>query len=666
MGSFATIPPSNHVLADTGNQISQTNGITGSTNGIVRWGQPQKTVPGNGQPYVLAQGITVYGEHGNPVWTFKADDTAQPTTIIVYACGVGNKYVTYTIKVSGAGSYVLDATSYGSFNQGLATEIIPLPVPDVSGQVNVNYKDKNGNEIAPLQSLPSKTWKVNEIAPTYTTLNTTYSPTTITYQGKTYTLDQQLLPANANGSYLAGETVLVTYFYDLVETPAPKEVSGSLLVHYVDTNGTTIKTDSDLMTKSWLDNETAPTYTTWNTELSPQTITYNGETYQLLLAKKPTNADGSYAAGMTTEVTYVYQKNETPAPKEVSGSLLVHYVDTNGTTIKTDSDLMTKSWLDNETAPTYTTWNTELSPQTITYNGETYQLLLAKKPTNADGSYAAGMTTEVTYVYQKNETPAPKEVSGSLLVHYVDTNGTTIKTDSDLMTKSWLDNETAPTYTTWNTELSPQTITYNGETYQLLLAKKPTNADGSYAAGMTTEVTYVYQKNETPAPKEVSGSLLVHYVDTNGTTIKTDSDLMTKSWLDNETAPTYTTWNTELSPQTITYNGETYQLLLAKKPTNADGSYAAGMTTEVTYVYQLVEKPTPPVVTPPTQPIPLTHPTQITKPTMVLSKHTKAPIMAKVLPQTGESQTDSILAITGSFIMVGLILILLKKARKRD
>ncbi|MEG3312074.1 MucBP domain-containing protein, partial [Streptococcus sp. SS-4456] len=112
-------------------------------------------------------------------------------------------------------------------------------------------------------------------------------------------------------------------------------------------------------------------------------------------------------------------------------------------------------------------------------------------------------TTQVTYVYQKVTTPAPKP-NGSVVVNYVNTNGETIATSVNDTTDAALDTA----YDT--TDNKPAVIKHNGVTYYYKEVKAGDNESGKVVEG-TTEVTYVY---------EPAGSVTVNYVTTDGTVIK--------------------------------------------------------------------------------------------------------------------------------------------------
>ena len=456
-------------------------------------------------------------------------------------------------------------------------------------------------------------------------------PQEIAFEGKTY----ELVPA---GTYTVGEVddqghlkstdpttgkVIegdknVTYVYKLKETPA--EPKGNVYVHYVDTEGKSIKSDVT-------DEDAQPVDKDYDTVVDnrPQEITFEGKTYELVPA-------GSYTVGEVDDeghlkstdpttgkviegdknVTYVYKLKETPA--EPKGNVYVHYVDTEGKTIKSDVT-------DEDAQPVDKDYDTVVDnrPQEITFEGKTYELVPA-------GSYTVGEVDDeghlkstdpttgkviegdknVTYVYKLKETPA--EPKGNVYVHYVDTEGKTIKSDVT-------DEDAQPVDKDYDTVVDnrPQEITFEGKTYELVPA-------GSYTVGEVDDeghlkstdpttgkviegdknVTYVYKLKETPA--EPKGNVYVHYVDTEGKTIKSDVT-------DEDAQPVDKDYDTVVDnrPQEIEFEGKTYELVPA-------GSYTVGEVDDeghlkstdpttgkviegdknVTYVYKLKETPVEP------------------------------------------------------------------------
>ncbi|MFS9023939.1 accessory Sec-dependent serine-rich glycoprotein adhesin [Streptococcus australis] len=454
-------------------------------------------------------------------------------------------------------------------------------------------------------------------------------PQEIEFEGKTY----ELVPA---GNYKVGEVddqghlkstdpttgkVIegdknVTYVYKLKEEPI-----GNVYVHYVDTEGKTIKSDVT-------DEEAQPVDKDYDTVVDnrPQEIEFEGKTYELVPA-------GNYTVGEVDDqghlkstdpttgkviegdknVTYVYKLKEEP-----KGNVYVHYVDTEGKTIKSDVT-------DEDAQPVDKDYDTVVDnrPQEIEFEGKTYELVPA-------GNYKVGEVDDqghlkstdpttgkviegdknVTYVYKLKETPAePKK--GEVVITYVDEKGKEIQ-------KPRQDTPNSPYDTPYNTTEEgekPNTIkTPDGKTYKIV-------PKGDYPVGKVDEdghletsdpikgkvdkpksiITYVYKEvKETPA--EPKGNVYVHYVDTEGKTIKSDVT-------DEDAQPVDKDYDTVVDnrPQEIEFEGKTYELVPA-------GNYTVGEVDDqghlkstdpttgkviegdknVTYVYKLKETPAEP------------------------------------------------------------------------
>ena len=491
---------------------------------------------------------------------------------------------------------------------------------DVTGNVYVHYKDTEGNEL--------KTSVTDEVAQP---INKTYDtvvdnrPQTIEKDSKTYELvpagnytvgevddEGHLKSSDPTTGLVAKEDKNVTYIYKLKEEP-----KGNVYVHYVDTEGKTIKSDVT-------DEDAQPVDKDYDTVVDnrPQEIAFEGKTYELVPA-------GTYTVGEVDDeghlkstdpttgkviegdknVTYVYKLKEEP-----KGNVYVHYVDTEGKTIKSDVT-------DEDAQPVDKDYDTVVDnrPQEIAFEGKTYELVPA-------GNYTVGEVDDqghlkstdpttgkviegdknVTYVYKLKETPT--EPKGNVYVHYVDTEGKTIKSDVT-------DEDQQPVDKDYNTVVDnrPQEIEFEGKTYELVPA-------GTYTVGEVDDqghlkstdpttgkviegdknVTYVYKLKETPA--EPKGNVYVHYVDTEGKTIKSDVT-------DEDQQPVDKDYDTVVDnrPQEIAFEGKTYELVPA-------GNYTVGEVDDqghlkstdpttgkviegdknVTYVYKLKETPTEP------------------------------------------------------------------------
>ncbi|WP_029999109.1 MucBP domain-containing protein, partial [Streptococcus suis] len=289
---------------------------------------------------------------------------------------------------------------------------------------------------------------------------------------------------------------------------------------------------------------------------------------------------GTVEAGVTKEVTYVYQ--------EVKSDVVVEYYDTEGNPISGTETGNATSVVDTEDASVGTAYNTDdKKPATITAaDGTVYYYKEVKDTSAPTTGKVAATTTTVQYVYEK---------AGSVNVNYVDVNGTEIKADV-------LDVENGKPGSDYDTlaDNRPDTIVAkDGKTYKLVPAGDyPVGAvaadsnlasgdapTGAVEVGLTKEVTYVYQ--------EVKGNVIVNYVDENGNPISgiTDAGTETASTVeDTPESSTGTPYNTtDLRPNTITTaDGKIYKLVPSAIPANETGKVVEG-TTEVTYVYELVQ-----------------------------------------------------------------------------
>ena len=490
-------------------------------------------------------------------------------------------------------------------------------VYEKAGQVVVHYTDEKGNTIQE-DAVDTKDGKPNS---DYNTADNGMKPNRITTpEGKVYELIPQSTKGDETGKVKAGETTEVTYVY--------KEITGNVVVHYVDTEGNTLAED----TKDVENGSLSEKYDT--TDNKPAKLEKDGQVYYLTAKElkdgsKPEN--GAVVEG-TTEITYVYEK---------VGNVLVHYVDEAGNTLQADA-VDTK---DGQPGAKYDTSDNDMKPTRITTpEGKVYELVPASTKGNENGSVEAGKTTEVTYVY--------KEVKGNVVVHYVDEAGNTIAEDI----KDTTDGSVSSAYDT--SDNKPATITTkDGKVYVLVPTSTKGEESGKVTEG-TTEVTYVYKevtgdvvvhygdtegnvnaedkedtkgaslnakydttdnkpatiekdgvkyyltekavkddskpetgdvvegKSEVTYVYEKAGQVVVHYVDEAGNTIQTDA-VDTK---DGKPGAAYNTTDNDMKPTRITTaEGRVYELVPASTKGNENGSVEAGKTTEVTYVYKEIK-----------------------------------------------------------------------------
>ncbi|MGU7888291.1 MucBP domain-containing protein, partial [Streptococcus suis] len=454
-------------------------------------------------------------------------------------------------------------------------------VYEKAGNVNINYVDTEGT---PLQASVAD---VTDGKPgsDYNTAQEGEKPEIIkTKDGKTYKLapantynvgtvsDDSNLTAVGNGkakgiddvtgTVESGVTKEITYVY--------KEVKGNVIVHYVDTEGKPIKgtTDDGKQTESTVeDTPESSTGTPYNTtDLRPNTITTaDGKIYKLVPAAIPANETGKVVEGTTT-VTYVYEL--------LQGDVIVHYVDTEGNTIADD----VTDQVITDTGTEYDTRDNKPEKIVNDETGDVYYILPKDEVKAGDketGKVVEG-TTEVTYIYQK---------AGSVNVNYVDTEGNVLKDPVADVT----DGKPGSDYNTAEGTEKPTTITTaDGKVYALVPAgdypvgtvaadsnlASGATPTGTVEAGVTKEVTYVYQ--------EVKGDVIVEYYDTEGNQIA-------KTVVDEEDKSVGTVYNTDEDnkPETITTEDGTVYYYKEVKDTSAPTTgKVAETTTTVQYVYE--------------------------------------------------------------------------------
>ena len=421
-------------------------------------------------------------------------------------------------------------------------------VYEKAGQVVVNYQTEDGTPLVGVDvaganvASGAKDTVDGKPGSDYNTSDNGMKPNRITTaEGKVYELVPTATQGDETGKVVAGETKEVTYVY--------KEVTGDVVVHYVDTEGNVIAEDKEDTKGASLNAK----YDT--TDNKPEKIEKDGTVYYLTEKavkddSKPENGD---VVEGKTEVTYVYEK---------AGQVVVHYTDEKGNTIQVDA-VDTK---DGKPNSDYNTADNGMKPNRITTpEGKVYELIPQSTKGDETGKVKAGETTEVTYVY--------KEITGNVVVHYVDTEGNTLADD----TKDVENGSLSEKYDT--TDNKPAKLEKDGTVYYLTAKElkedsKPEN--GAVTEG-TTEITYVYEK---------AGNVLVHYVDEAGNTIQTDA-VDTK---DGKPGAAYNTTDNDMKPTRITTaEGRVYELVPASTKGNENGSVEAGKTTEVTYVYKEIK-----------------------------------------------------------------------------
>ena len=433
----------------------------------------------------------------------------------------------------------------GTVESGQTKEVTYV-YKEVKGNVVVKYEDTEGNTLAE-----------DEKDETDASLNVKYDTADhkkdeITKGGVKYYLTAKELKDGskpAAGDVVEGTTT-VTYVY---------EKAGQVVVNYQTEDGTPLvgvdATGANVASgaKDTVDGKPGSDYNTSDNGMKPNRITTaEGKVYELVPTATKGDETGTVVAGETKEVTYVY--------KEVTGDVVVHYVDTEGNVIADDKEDTKGASLNAK----YDT--TDNKPEKIEKDGTVYYLTAKalkddSKPETGD---VVEGKTEVTYVYEK---------AGQVVIHYVDEAGNKIQSDV-VGTK---DGKPGAAYNTTDKDVKPTRITTaEGKVYELVPASTKGNENGSVETGKTTEVTYVY--------KEVKGNVVVHYVDEAGNTIAED----VKDTTDGSISSAYDT--SDNKPATITTkDGKKYALVPTATKGSENGKVTQG-TTEVTYVYKEVKE----------------------------------------------------------------------------
>ncbi|MHB9781984.1 MucBP domain-containing protein, partial [Streptococcus sp. 10F2] len=318
-----------------------------------------------------------------------------------------------------------------------------------TGSVYVTYKDVDGNVL----KVPQGGAYVDRVTDTGNALpGTDYSTddhkhnTIKTEDGKTY----KLAPAgrypvgvvDANNHLTSSDAVTgkVEEGVDKTATYIYQEVKGDVVVLYrvngtnapitgISSDGKTIGNITNTQTEektAWegavIDTAATSTGTNYSTtDNRPSKITTaDGKVYKRVENRVGGTEEGKVVEG-TTRIVYYYEL--------AKGNVVVNYVDENGTVLQPPVSDETNA----DTGKAYDT--SDNKPATITSNGKVYELVPA-------GNYPVGKvdannhlessdpttgkveegTKNVTYVYRLKEEP-----KGSVVVHYKDTEGNTIK-----------------------------------------------------------------------------------------------------------------------------------------------------------------------------------------------------------------------------------------------
>ena len=441
-------------------------------------------------------------------------------------------------------------------------------VYEKAGQVVVNYQTEDGTPLVGVDAAGAnvasgaKDTVDGRPGSAYDTSDNGMKPNRITTaEGKVYELVPASTKGAETGTVVAGETKEVTYVY--------KEVTGDVVVHYVDTEGNTIAADKDDLKGASLSEK----YDT-AVDNKPEKITAeDGTVYYITKAglKDGSKPETGNVVEGKTEVTYVYEK---------AGSVIVNYQTEDGTPLTGTADGKdiasgAKDTDNGKPGSKYNPADNGMKPTRITTaEGKVYELVPALTKGDETGTVESGQTKEVTYVY--------KEVKGNVVVKYEDTEGNTLAEDEKDETDASL-NVKYDTADHKKAEITKDGVKYYLTAKEIKDDSKP--ATGDVVEGTTT-VTYVYEK---------AGQVVVNYQTEDGTPLVgvdaagANVTSGAKDTVDGKPGSDYDTTDNGMKPTRITTaEGKVYELVPTATKGEETGKVVAGETKEVTYVYKEV------------------------------------------------------------------------------
>ena len=499
--------------------------------------------------------------------------------------------------------------------------------------VNVKYVDSQGHPIAGTATMPGDTTEtvtVDGLKPvTEASIKSDYDVTSkkatkiTTEDGKVYRLIADRAGLQAGSKPATGKVeeneITVTYQYELLGSVVTKyelsdgtKLTGTLTFDNA-TTPTTVE-EKGLAVANATDVSNGTSYDATTSANKPNKITTaTGEVYYLTTANNGVKADsapvtGTVEEGKTKEVTYVYEK---------AGSVVIKYINTDGTEIKTSVQDSTNV----KAGTDYNAAENDEKPATIEFNNKKYKLVTKAGTTTTNATYSAeavvtngenvgaatgqvvaGKTLEVTYVYE--------EVKGNVLVKYVDEKGTplagtaampgnTTETVTADGVKAVTEAELGTSYADKVAEKKATKITTaDGKVYELVAENNGLYNTSEPETGTVTEadkvVTFVY--------KEKKSAVNVKYVDKAGQPIagtatmpNNSTETVTVDGLkpvtDASVNSDYTVTDKKASKIT-TADGKVYRLITERDGLLDGSKPASGKVEEneitVTYQYELV------------------------------------------------------------------------------
>ena len=400
-------------------------------------------VPGEGT-YTLANNVITF--------TPESDFAGKSTGVSVQVKDANGTVVTktYTPTVRPVTTFVDEAGNSITVDKN-NTPVVPeedgkQPNKDIYGYKFVRTEtDNKGNtkhvyELAKGQSV-KVTYETTTgeglkdpatVQPKDTLVGTDYDASTETVKleriekdGKVYLLKERKADSASENGKVSDKEQTITYVYEEVKEPAPKQNYGSVVVVYTDKFGRPISGITDTgkeVGNTVLDTSNAPLNTKYDTtDNRPQTITTkDGKVYTLKKVTKNSDAEQSGVKGRTSVVTYVYEmlNNTEELPEAHVGVVLVNYQDEDGNLISgktpegkeipnvvvdTDATLVGEKYDTTDNKPSVI----------IAENGDVYELVKASATSVETGEVVEGATI-VDYIYRKAVTTFVDETGKEL------------------------------------------------------------------------------------------------------------------------------------------------------------------------------------------------------------------------------------------------------------
>lgn len=315
-----------------------------------------------------------------------------------------------------------------------------------------------------------------------------------------------------------------------------------------------------------------------------QIITHLKEQYDFNQISVSTPFSGQYSdATPVPTVTYTFKKKAEPV---VAKPVTVKYVD-EANSDSTNNEIQAEKTINGNVNDPYDATTADYKPEYITNGSQLYKLDEAQLPTNATGTLG---TTPITVTYKYNKVSTVNDGS-SVIVHYI------YEGDNSVLQSSSIHGKVGDSYQA-DGNYQKTTIQANGVMYTLDTSRLPDNIKGTFTDKVQT-VNYYYKVAN---PIDKKALVIVNYID------EATNEILKSETISGEIGASYGA-DGKYRIDTMTVNGNTYNLDTSKLPGNTKGSFA-NSAQFVNYYYNKYVAPTPPVPpTPPTPPTPTPTPT---------------------------------------------------------